>query len=79
LKAGPATFSLRFCSDEAYATLTLPVGLGDDDVVEPGVPPAAGDDVLLHPAARESARKAAPSRATLRDVRGLMFQNDSQY
>ena len=42
MKAGVATFSLRDCSDEAYATLAVPFGAAldgaDEEEAEPDEP-----------------------------------------
>src|SRR5580693_10514728 len=54
VNAGAATFSLRNCSDEAYATLAVPFGaaLDGEDEEEPDEP----EDEELHPAATNPAK-----------------------
>src|ERR1700722_6439919 len=56
VNAGAATFSLRNCSEEAYATLAVPFGAAldgeDDEDAEPDEP----DDEELHPAATNPAK-----------------------
>jgi len=51
VNAGAATFSLRNCSDEAYATLAVPFGAALNGEEEEEAEPDEPDDEELHPAA----------------------------
>jgi hypothetical protein len=74
MNAGFTTFSLRYSSDEAYATLAVPVTLGlevalalaEVDVEAAGVLLLEDDDGELLQAAAANPRHAMPSTAANR-------------
>src|ERR1700749_1226421 len=64
VNAGATTFSFRYCSDDAYATFTGPVGLAAAEALALAELPPEEDERELHPAAA-TARAATPATAPI--------------